>query len=141
MTFIYFFTLSKSKLVNHMLLIGLCIYFKINDIHNFSRCREFNFEDIKVLFFSMVLLSNLFVVVMHLIVIFLSMYKPDNVANNSFISISAINYVLWVVGGTNVTSTAEIKPNRPRQCDSEFQVSKNRIFHEGSMLVAIFRLY
>lgn len=131
MTFIYFFTLSKSKLVNHMLLIGLCIYFKINDIHNFSRCREFNFEDIKVLFFSMVLLSNLFVVVMHLI-IFLSMYKPDSVANNSFISISAINYV---------TSTAEIKPNRPRQCDSEFQVSKNRIFHEGSMLVAIFRLY
>lgn len=131
MTFIYFFTLSKSKLVNHMLLIGLCIYFKINDIHNFSRCREFNFEDIKVLFFSMVLLSNLFVVVMHLI-IFLSMYKPDSVANNSFISISAINYV---------TSTAEIKPNRPRQCDSEFQVSKNRIFHEGSMLVAILRLY
>lgn len=123
-----------------MLLIGLSIYFRINNIHNFSRCREFNFEDIKVLFFSMVLLSNLFVVVMHLI-IFLSMYKPDSVANNSFISISAINYVLWVVGGTNVTSTAEIKPNRPRQCDSEFQVSKNRIFHEGSMLVAIFRLY
>lgn len=68
----------------------------------------------------MVLLSNLFVV-MHLI-IFLSMYKPDSVANNSFISISAINYV---------TSTAEIKPNRPRQCDSEFQVLKKSDFSWG----------